>query len=1387
MEHFRRRMLWMSSNVRFFVLRKGSCVVEAGIRMGRVRSRVFAAGATLAMLLSVASPLALQSAPLPGGDADIKILRSDNRGVLLEYRPRPERIDTILIGQETYLAIRIAETIPSPRRGTSGGADLHCRFLPLAFPSASGHTVRLVAADYEEFRGMDLLPDPTDASLPVVDGNNADRTGSAQQPSPGLLPDEVVDLYAPDRVRSMLLGGVRAWPVQVNQALHTVRLYTRMVVEVTFGSGSTISVDVQDAERFAGAVLNHEALRSWQGPSLALARRAATPSVLASGDWYRITVSEDGIYRIDAQYLAAAGISLAGVDPRTIRLYGNGGAELSEDVRVARPQDLWEIAIYVEGESDGQFGTADYILFYGASSRGWRYDPAAKSLRHLLHHYSDVNYYWLTFSGVQGRRMADQPSSTAPASLVVEKFTDALVVEEEKVNKLGSGKDWYGQSLSGPSSSFTHVNILPGLVPNETITYRYTLVAHDETFPRFTVRDGSTVLGTYSLPPVYQYLYATANTFQATGTSSLASNTSQFNVAFASNSSAAEAWIDWVEILYPRMLWAVNNSLRFRTPDAQGIAEYRLQQFTSRPMIFNVTDHANVRLVSGVTGSYVFRDTVVAGSINEYWATAVGAWKAPGAIQKMSNQNLRGYADGADFIILTSAEFRSAADRLKSFREQAAYGGFKTLVVDVAQIYNEFGGGLPDITAVRDFLKFAYDTWTPRPTFVLFFGGASYDYKSILGTKSSYVPTWQTAESRDDIGSYATDDFFAKFSSGNAISLVLGRISSRTPAEANTVVDKIIRYEQSAGRDSWKMRMLYIGDDAWTPENGEVGDRTIHSDDAETLANPFYTPEEFEKRKVYLAEYPTVFTAQGRRKPGAAAEIINLINQGVLVVNYSGHGNPKVWAHESIFEVTTSIPQLLNSDRLSLFFLATCNFSQFDDPKNYTGSELLMNKPDGGAVGVISATRKVYASGNAALNQGTYRRLFVRDAYGRVAVERPATALFLYKASGSNFENDQKFFYMGDPTTRLAYPRGYATIDSINGEAVDSVGGVPRTTPVTLKALSQVRVSGTVRDQSNQVDASFNGVLSLQINDVTRQVLIVGFYPGVNWPYASTGGTIYRGSNSVVNGRYRAIFVVPKDISYADSTGRGRLVAYFSNAQTDGAGFTNALRIGGTDSTASDDREGPVMRIYLDSRSFRQGDLVSEKPLLLVDLRDSNGVNTSTAGIGHRIEAWINSSVQSKDLTEYYSSTLDDYRAGTVQYPLSSLSAGKNTVKVRAWDSYNNSAMAETFFEVASSDRLTITDVFNYPNPFSSETLFTFRHNQNQPLDVEVRIYTLAGRLVQTLARPVSSDPMVRVPWDGRDRDGDVLANGVYLYKLVVRSLDGRFASEALGKLTVLR
>ena len=1317
---------------------------------------------------------------------DVTVLHSSGQSLQLEFRPSYSAPQPVTLNGKTYAQYSFEGSSPIPSMRQAGDPDITYKLLPLGFQSKEGNAVQVVAADYEDIPNVLLKPVPVlmmkDEMLVVRDLTpNAERYNQNQ-----FLPGQIAELAGVHESRSMLVGGVNVYPLQYNPGTKTLRKYTRIVVEIVFGASAAPRVENDDDDLLEGAIINFDQAKSWKfgKPQTLNSTNAGVPSVLASGTWYRLTVSEEGMYLLDANWFSANGISLTGLNPRKIRIFNNGGRELPENVLTPRPADLVENAIYVAGEGDGQFNPGDYVVFYGKSVQGVYYDLMAKTMRHYINHYGTVNYYWLTYDGtVDGKRM-DSVSVTTGATVVPSGFLDAAWVEPEQVNLVKSGKNWLSSPIS-PGGSQTRTLSLPGLIQEPVRTYRFTIAGASYEGSSFRVWEGSTLLETVPIYPIstFGYELASARTIEVNSAVQLSNSTSQMRFEFVASEASATGWLDWTEVIYRRSFDPVGNALRFRAPDTTATVEYHLGQFTGTVSVFNVSDYANVKRVLSTSG--FFRANEIDGQPGEYAAAAGNGYKQPTAVSRVETPvSLRGIAGQYNFVIITSSEFLSAANRLKDHRQSAAYGGLRTIVVDVNRIYNEFSCGLPDVTAIRDFLKYAYENWDAqvRPKFVCFLGQASYDYKGLMGKKSSYVPTWQGGVEYDDVRSTATDDFFTRIGVGSNPWFVSGRVNARSTPESDQLVSKIIAYDTRSVRDQWKLRALYVADDglAEYPEGDE------HTRGAESVANR--TPDIFEKKKVYAEEYATVLTTQGRRKPGAYQDIIDIMNSGVLIVNFTGHGNPTLWTHESIFTTATSIPSLTNNNKFFVLFAATCNFSQFDDLGRASGSELLVNKSDGGAIAALSASRKVYSAQNQQLNSGVYDNMFYRDVFGRYRTERVGTALYMYKQF-SNDANDEKYFWLGDPTMKLQYPQGFVQIDSINQQPVDSVNGVPRTTPIQLKSLARITVKGSVRSDSNTVSTAYNGQLTLAINDATRRINIASFGA---FTYLTPGSLIYRGENSVSQGRFTATFVVPKDISYSDSTTRGRLVAYVKDDNSDGAGYTANIWIGGTEAGAGVDTAGPAIRImlgnnYEGSKSFRPGDVVNEKPTLYVDLLDSSGINTSTSGVGHRIEAWINNSPQGKDMTEYYTSKLDNYRAGTVAYPLRDLAQGRNTIRVRAWDTYNNAQVSETFFEVLSSDQLRVVDVMNYPNPFASGTAFTFRHNQPVPVNATVKVYTLAGRLIQSVEKFSVNDSFVSIPWDGRDRDGDQIANGVYLYKVVVRTTDGRFTSEVLGKLAVAK
>ena len=547
-------------------------------------------------------------------------------------------------------------------------------------------------------------------------------------------------------------------------------------------------------------------------------------------------------------------------------------------------------------------------------------------------------------------------------------------------------------------------------------------------------------------------------------------------------------------------------------------------------------------------------------------------------------------------------------------------------------------------------------------------------------------------------------------------------------------------------------------------------DGTIHTAQADLLAQT-YTPAMIDKRKIYIVGYPTVSSASGRRKPDANTAIIDAINRGTLITNYTGHGNPEVWAHEWVLTREESLSKLTNADRLTFLVAATCDFARYDNPMEESAGEEIFVMEGGGSVGVLTSSRAVYSFQNAQFNNTFYSEVFKRDSIGsfsRLGDAMWRTKQILYGT------NDIKYHLFADPAMRLALPPQVALVDSVNGSPLVSVVSVP--------TLGTMVVDGRITKADGSDRSDFNGRALVEVYDAKQRVYVPEWG---TFSYEVNGSILYRGEVSVSGGRFRGVSPIPKDVSYGDNP--ARVAVYAWDQTSDATGYTESIKISGTDTTAAVDTTGPQVDIFFNDESFRSGDVTTPGSTLLVNLADQSGINTSSAGIGHRLEASFSALGQPVDLSEFYRSNLDTYQSGQVTFTIPDLPEGRQSVTVKAWDTRNNSNEQEVFFEVRASSELDVYNVMNFPNPFSRTTRFTFQRSSSDPIEVEIRIYTVAGRLIHVLGVPSSIDRFVEVEWDGRDRDGNDVANGVYFYKLITRPTGGGDAREVLGKLAVLR
>jgi hypothetical protein len=539
--------------------------------------------------------------------------------------------------------------------------------------------------------------------------------------------------------------------------------------------------------------------------------------------------------------------------------------------------------------------------------------------------------------------------------------------------------------------------------------------------------------------------------------------------------------------------------------------------------------------------------------------------------------------------------------------------------------------------------------------------------------------------------------------------------------------------------------------------------------------------------KIYVDGFTQQSTPAGPRTPDANAAVGAQIFNGTFLMNYNGHGGPLGWCEERIFSMD-DINAMNNFNKLPLFITATCDFAPFDNPTIESAGEILLTKSNGGAIALMTTTQLVYADQNRIMNLNYMQSGFkamkdkqqmptLGDAYRLSKNIRYVNSISEFAAS-----NFRKFVLLGDPGLPLAFPKHVVKTDSINGMSITQISD-------TLKALGKYTISGHLEDASGNSLDGFNGIVYPLILDKPKKLSTLG--NDADSPlrdYFVQNNALYKGKASIKNGKFSFTFVVPKDINY--EIAKGKISYYASNETEDASGAEQSILIGGSSNQPITDNMGPEIKAYLNDEKFVNGGITTSNSLLLVKLSDENGINYTGNSLGHDITAVLDNNAQNTFvLNSFFEADLDDYRSGSVRFPLNGLSEGEHTLTIKAWDVLNNSSETTIRFIVVNGNDGKLAHVYNYPNPFTTKTRFTFEHNMpNQDLMVSIQIYTISGKVVRTL-RSIINSPGTRndeIEWDGRDQYGDRLGKGVYIYKLSIKNAQG-YSDQAIQKLVLLQ
>ncbi|HOT95787.1 MAG TPA: type IX secretion system sortase PorU [bacterium] len=1322
---------------------------------------------------SVLLYLGFWAAAAAAGTMGVRTLSSSSSGLVLEFIPQNWRIDSVRVDGRARLTFQFAG---AEMTGAPGAPMLPARTVVAGIPPQGGVSLRVVTAEYEMRRGAvmpmgRLVPDGT-LSRTVYDA-----VGSAA--SSQTFGPEVAVLSEPQEFRGQRTVRVTFHPVQAAPGLDQLRLYRRVVVELTFsGAGTTMAVAAAaGAEEglYKELLVNYQQARSWRSavpPRLAKPARTNFPG----DNWYKIIIhgdgkgNKEGLYKITAAALSQAGVPLASIDPTTLQLFNNGGRELAENIATPRPDSLIENAILVSGESDGKFDSGDYILFYGRSLEGKYFSRSDGKYLHYINHYGYDNVYWLTFGLARGKRMQRRTSLPVIGELE-SSFKDLAFIEDEKSNIYKSGSDWLGFELARDKATYSQVFALPGAVPQALAAFRFQVAATTSGSHLFKMNVNGNTLGQVSLTGQLSAYSVRLSEFNAAGVLLDGNNT--LGIDYVATSDISQAYVDWIEVEYPRRFQAVGDQLLFNAPLRDGTAAWAVGNFNrSEIAVYDVTSFSDVSVIEAtqIEGATVrFADTVNSTMPRRYLAVTPAAYLAVSDIQHDASSNLRQARD-IDYIIITHDHFYQQAMQLESLREDWNSGDrLETEVVKISDIYDEFSWGLTDPVAIRDFLAYVYNAWG-HPGYVLLLGDGHYDYRNLYKYNTpNLIPPYESPET-SEISSRTCDDWFTYLKgSGNGAQMAIGRLPVRTVDEAQGVITKLIDYETKSAAEEWRKTVTIVGDDELV--SGGKGEEVEHTRQSEWLAE-HYVPPALNVEKIYLMEYPAVRTASisGVTKPQASEAFINRINQGSLLINFIGHGADELLTHENIFNLSTDFEKVQNAQRYALWVASTCEFAYWDQPQKQSFAEYLVNAAGRGAVGMISSSRLVYSSENASLNYNLFNQLFGSyESTGKVARIGDAF-MFAKRTSSASQLNNEKFVLLGDPAMRLEAPRYRATVDSLAPGK-------------SLQALTHFTIAGSM-DRGGVLWNDFSGTLLLRVFDARKPRTHVT-EGGTTVDYILPGNTIFRGTAGSAAGRFAAQFIVPKDISYGGSD--GRISLYLWSKEGEGTGYLNNLTVDGS-ALGLVDREGPAIKIHFGNPSFASGDYTTPNPILHVLIQDTlSGVNIA-GDIGHQIIMHLDEE-EGKNITERFQYNTGSYTAGELTYPLVQLTPGRHTLSVKAWDNSNNSTSAEVEFIVVAETGLTLNNLLNYPNPMSSRTQFTFEASQEA--EVTIQLYTVSGRLVRKFPamQAVVGFNIYPELWDGTDAEGDPVANGVYLYRVQARNGKGGDSAEtdAIGKVIVAR
>ena len=1049
------------------------------------------------------------------------------------------------------------------------------------------------------------------------------------------------------------------------------------------------------------------------------------------GTWYQFFTEKDGLYSLSYETLSNTIADLSNIDPRSISIF------LSNDLGRSRTQNFnqtildnfLEIPLYIDGEDDGIFNSEDKIIFYGRGSSGFDFNQSNLTWNQNL--YFNTNSCMLLVPYDNQNRGKRISQAYQPESGVLIDYGIVLNhIELDLTNLSSSGIEW----LDSPISQGTAKPIILEM-NNPKFGTSFSLTAK---FKGHSVNNNSIAMHQIKIShnnlngnQIGQIENWSGNTFKT-----IYANNQNFdlidgvNIFYLLNSSTDQhslPYLDYFQIEYAKKLNFEEN-FTFTSPIEDQNTRFDFgSQNPDHIFLWDISDPINILDLeideSGLCNVQNHMDKPSRFIIfNKYEISDISNiyLKENQSFNQLRNINIQ-----ADYVIIGPERFRQASIELLEIRSPSIYASLET-------IYDEFSAGNSDPMAIRSFIQWSQEYWAnPSPNNILLLGDGGYDYRNISGFSSIIVPTIQVQSSR----SYATDDLLASIY-GNIPEVALGRYPAKNVQDVSNFIEKIKSIENNPTFGPWRQKVTLVADDAARPEpnHGSIATGQSHTINSEQLAD--LIPSSINIEKLYMMEFPEVndASAYGVVKPDATESLFNTLNNGTAIISYIGHGSPYQLAQEKLLDLNRGDISQINTDsKLPLWIVGTCSFGWFDDPLNESFSEELIRAEMNCASMVISTTRAITVVGNERYTKDLFENIFDN---GKVSNQTVGTILQSIKDGTSE---SQYFHLFGDPGMKIPMPKDTLLTLTIS--------------PDTLRTLEK----GVFYGHQMAITESGDGYVSLidADRDVVRNYDVSSETYSLS--YSLPGANLFRGNFSFSGSNFEGEIRIPLDISYANDL--ARLIIYLNNDNKDVIGVINSLKL--TGGSTVQDNQGPNIIFETNNRQrLENNDHLLSSEDLVIRISDPIGINL-TNEIGHEIILTDLSNQEVYNKTNQFSYDQNSIITGTILW--NSLNE-KIEINIKAWDNANNPSEKSIILNRSENNLLKIYNIYNFPNPFSDFTQFTFE--LSKPSNIQIDIYSVGGKKIFSIKKINAPKGFNIINWNGQNSFGDNLANGVYIYHL---------------------